>query len=325
MSDQRDGGIAWTDQTWNPTRGCWPVSPGCLHCYAAGVAARFSGPGQPYEGLAKRSVGKSLPQWTGEGAFVADHLADPLRWKRPRRVFVNSMSDLFFERFTIHQIAEVFAVMLLSPHHTYQVLTKRPERMLAVITAPEFYGLVLGYADILRAQRPELCNVGISNPALVPAPWIWLGVSTENQATADERIPLLLQTPAAVRFISAEPLLGPIDLTKVKIPGAPSPPWAGSALHRYRGFAERIDWVIIGGESGPRAREFDLGWGKGIVDQCQEAGVPCFFKQAGSNPVLSHKASDMPHRLSFADRKGGDLSELPLDLQVREFPEVRHG
>lgn len=291
MSDQREGGIAWTDQTWNPTRGCWPVSPGCSNCYAAAVAARFSGPGQPYAGLALHAPGK-LPQWTGEGAFIPDHLFDPLRWTRPRRVFVNSMSDLFFEKFTDYQVAEIFAVMLLSPRHTFQVLTKRPERMLSVVRAPDFYENVLAYAGIIRAQRPELTQIGISNPSLLPAPWIWLGVSVEDRKHGLPRIDLLRQTPAAVRFLSIEPQLE--DLGELDLTG--------------------IHWVIVGGESGYRARPFDIAWADSIVSQCRAAGVACFVKQLGSVPMASG------HRFKLGHTKSADPAEWPERLRVQEFP-----
>lgn len=128
MADQRNGGIAWTDETWNAVRGCSVVSSACKFCYAARQAARFSGKGQPYEGLARMT--DAGPRWTGEVRLVPEHLADPVRWKRPRRIFVNSMSDLFHEKLDDLDIARVFGAMALAQHHTFQILTKRPERML---------------------------------------------------------------------------------------------------------------------------------------------------------------------------------------------------
>lgn len=259
MSDQRDGGIAWTDETWNPIRGCSRVSPGCENCYAERMAARFCGPGQPYEGLAKDG------RWTRRVRLVEERLCDPLRWKRPRRVFVNSMSDLFHEDLDLDDIARVFAVMDLAAQHTFQVLTKRPGRM----------------SDYMRA-RYDVC----------PAPDnIWLGVSVEDQQRADERIPLLTNTPAALRFISCEPLLGPVSL---------------------RRFQRKIGWVIAGCESGPGARPMDLEWVRSLRDQCVAAGVPFFFKQAIVNgrkdpaPWLDGRPwAEFPARALHREREGG--------------------
>lgn len=177
--------IEWTDKSWNPVRGCTRVSHGCEHCYAERQAHRFSGSGQPYEGLTE--IGPKGPRWNGKIRLVPELLEEPLRWRKPCRVFVNSMSDLFHEAVPDRFISEVFAVMNTARRHTFQVLTKRPERM-------------------LRLGTDQKLIYAMSN--------VWLGVSVEDQKTADERIPLLLQTPAAVRFVSAEPLLSHIDLSK---------------------------------------------------------------------------------------------------------------
>lgn len=313
--------IEWTDATWNPVRGCSRVSPGCEHCYAEGVAARFSGPGLPYEGLARRSS-RGLPQWTGEVRLVPEHLADPLRWTRPRRVFVNSMSDLFHEKLADEVIDSVFAVMLLSPRHTFQVLTKRADRMRRYFERLGAYALILRAADRIRAEHPELAQVGISDPRLVPAPWIWLGVSVEDQQRADERIPDLLCTPAAVRFVSYEPALGPVDFS----------PWVfdreaaiekamfgAAAMSQDQADAViecSLDWVIVGGESGPRARPFDVAWALRVVDQCEAAGVACFVKQLGARPL------DVGVPRSLKSRKGNDMSEWPMSIRVREMPKA---
>jgi protein gp37 len=288
VADQRDGGIAWTDETWNPIRGCSRVSPGCENCYAERVAARFSGKGQPYEGLAEMHNGK--PRWTRKARLVPEKLAEPLRWKRARRIFVNSTSDLFHETLSVEDIARIWAVMLLAPHHTYQVLTKRPHFMRATLTNPSFYQRVLRAAEPLRARWPELTGIGISDPTNFPAKWIWLGVSVEDQQRADERIPLLLNTPAAVRFISAEPLLGPVDLGALMTRSVPFPPPT-----RGRRFVS-LDWVIAGAESGPGARAMSEDWVRSLRDQCAEAGVSFFLKQFAtatgkkiSLPVLDGK------------------------------------
>lgn len=295
-------GIEWTEATWNPVRGCTRVSEGCRNCYAERVASRFSGPGMPYEGLAQ--VTPSGPRWTGQVRLVEEHLEDPIRWKKPRRIFVNSMSDLFHEGLSDAQIDRVFAVMAMSPHHTFQVLTKRPERMLEYLTAPIGFSLrrkgrVYSTADEMRAQLPRTQQRQIDTQRREwPLPNVWLGTSAEDQKTADQRIPLLLQTPAAVRFISAEPLLGPIDLTRVAFRDNGKNPshwdyecWWLDALAgaQYKGDQNgdvdveinRLDWVIVGGESGPGARPMHPNWPIAIRDQCQDASVPFFFKQHG--------------------------------------------
>jgi protein gp37 len=249
-----------------------------------------------------------------------ERLDQPLRWTKPRRVFVNSMSDLFHESVPSEFICAVFGVMALTPQHTYQVLTKRPDRMrswlIAAGSAPFLYTRGHpGYEHITR-QFP-----GGYPETSWPLPNVWLGVSVEDQDTADERVPLLLQTPAAVRFVSYEPALGPVDLRHrlgaCVFTGAD--PWATG-----RG----LDWVIVGGESGPKARACNVEWIHETVHQCSTAGVACFVKQMGSNVTLSTDEIErmtglraaVPHRWNPRDRKGGDMQEWPSDLRVREFP-----
>ena len=215
-------GIEWTDATWNPIIGCSRVSEGCRNCYAEGIAGRFGqGKQTVYSGLTQIVNGR--PVWTGK-IVETRQLLQPLIWRQPKRVFVNSMSDLFHESVTDEQRDRIFAVMALCPQHTFQVLTKRPERMLKY-----FHDLNEDVDAIGRAVRvcmwvdtQVLKQIPTEEQfdalAQVPKglPNVWLGVSVENQATADERIPLLLQTPAAVRFISAEPLLGPVNLSSIR-------------------------------------------------------------------------------------------------------------
>jgi protein gp37 len=268
--------IEWTDATWNPLRGCSRVSEGCRNCYAERVAARFSGKGQAYEGLAvMKDTG---PHWTGEVRLVEEHLADPLRWKRPRRIFVNSMSDLFHESVPDEWIDRIFAVMAYAKQHTFQVLTKRPGRM------AEYFGFVTerrreGMRDFYRGLMAGMTSRDKPREApritKWPLPNVWLGVSVENQKTADERIPLLLRTPAAVRFVSAEPLLGPVDLWEagMKINGR---------LNARTGERAFLDWVIVGGESGSCSRPMHPDWARSLRDQCEAAGVAFFFKQWGN-------------------------------------------
>lgn len=207
--------IDWTDATWNPTRGCSKVSPGCDHCYAIREAIRHSGPGRPYEGLVKRNPNN----WTGEVHVIEHKLLEPLSWKRPRMIFVDSMSDLFHDAIPFEVIDTVFAVMWNAQWHTFQVLTKRAERMAAYFADPQRQTLIAWAAwKLLKATKPE--QAGLVDPADIYADmtWplgnVWLGVSAENQKYYDERLPHLLQCPAAVRFVSLEPLLGDIDLFK---------------------------------------------------------------------------------------------------------------
>jgi protein gp37 len=317
--------IEWTDATWNPVRGCSRVSEGCRNCYAEGVAARFSGPWQAYEGLAKMTP--QGPRWTGKVSLVGNHIADPLRWDKPRRIFVNSMSDLFHSELSNENIALIFAVMACAPKHTFQCLTKRPERM------REFMAW-LG-EEPWKTMHRALAVSGVAFPPWVgengevlfdrlnnaswPLPNVWLGTSVENQRAADERVPYLLQTPAVVRFLSCEPLLGPVNLEpwicepfrcrtcgSWKIGYDPNPKnlpphdpdrpvCAFGCVMTGEPGTERcrdcnsvnvenlrgLDWVIVGGESGHGARPMHPAWARSLRDQCTEAGVPLFFKQWG--------------------------------------------
>jgi protein gp37 len=270
------------------------------------VAARFSGPGLPYEGLAVNTP--DGPRWTGEVRLIEEHLNDPLRWKRPRRIFVNSMSDLFHEKLSAVDIGRIFNVMGAAKQHTFQVLTKRPERM----------------RDIVRAYYDA---TGPAGSTYQPYPNVWLGVSTEDQATVDDRIPFLLDTPAAVRWVSYEPALGPVTLPVCR---TFRPDHNGECLTCDEWADEHdrpgIDWVVIGGESGPGARPFDLAWARTVIAQCKVAGVPVFMKQMGADPrVTLPTLPGVPIHVILKDRKGGDVSEWAADLRVRDYPEVAHG
>lgn len=273
-------GIEWTDATWNPIRGCSRVSEGCRNCYAEGVAKRFSGQGLPYEGLIA-----SGGQWSGQIKIV-DHLLDwPLRKRNPQRIFVNSMSDLFIKNIPYAVIDRIFAVMALADNHTFQVLTKRPERMQDYLSskgleerigeaASKFHYVRPGttkFPDCIRARFNEVTRQ-YDNICKLPLPNVWLGVSVEDQATADERIPLLLQTPAAVRWISAEPLLGDITIVEYLEPEG----W-------FNDFPDGcgLNWVVVGGESGRNARPMHPAWARSLRDQCEAAGVAFLHKQNG--------------------------------------------
>jgi protein gp37 len=261
MSDKT--GIEWTEATWNPVTGCSKVSQGCKHCYAERDWPRM----------------QHVPAYAGrkftDVACHPDRLDIPLRWTKPRLIFVNSMSDLFHESVPDDFIDRVFAVMALAKQHTFQVLTKRPERMLAYLSD-------LGLrAELIGIEAEAIGGIDRHTEDLkqrwpLPLQNVWLGVSVEDQKAADERIPLLLQTPAAVRWISAEPLLGPIDLRR-----STGYPWIGGKFADGRKFDGLLDWVVVGGESGNNARPMHPNWARGLRDQCAAAEVPFLFKQWG--------------------------------------------
>ncbi len=320
--------ISWTDCTWNPVRGCSRVSTGCEHCYAERPAGRFRKTSQGWH-------------WTGEVRLIAQELETPLRWTKPRRIFVTSMSDLFQESVSEDLIDAVLAVMALAPQHTFQVLTKRPARMLAYLTERCPPPLAPGWtgpgprrdppAEMARADRHQqilttaerLLHGPLGKQARFwtsdgrphshaqpwPLPNVWWGVSIENQDTVDARIPWLLQTPAAVRFVSYEPALAAVDL----VPYLDEHGWTTAGAHRG------LDWVICGGESGPQARPCDLAWLRSVVQQCQAAGVACWVKQLGSRPC------DGSRRVLAHHNAGADPAEWPEDLRVQQWPEVSHG
>ena len=274
--------IEWTDATWNPIRArnretggvghyCVHVSEGCRNCYAERMQPRFRNPIR-YAAQDREKVNLFLDRKT---------LEQPLRWREPRMVFVCSMTDLFLEDHPDEWIDAVFAVMALCPQHTFQVLTKRPERMREYMASIDngdgarLEGLRNALIEYM-AQKIYYQRTG-EDPLMwlavnLPLPNVWLGVSTENQAAANRRIPPLLDTPALVRFVSAEPLLGPADLTFYM-----SEFETDNNGPTYPG----LDWIIVGGESGPGARPMHPDWARSFRDQCQGAGVPFFFKQWG--------------------------------------------
>jgi protein gp37 len=303
-------GIAWTNATWNPIRGCSRISRGCVHCYAETVAHRFSGPGQPYEGLLKISVsGRSVPVWNGTIYYAEEHLLDPLRWQTPRRIFTNSMSDLFHENLSDAIRDRIFAVMLMASRHHFQVLTKRPAIMRAYMRdAPS---RIAKAVHSLRDGSPKrLLNSGPSPTEIdgwFPLANVALGVSVEDQDAADNRIPELMRTPAALRFISAEPLLSDLNL---------DPFLAPHLWHDLGDPPVSLDWVIAGGESGNRVRFCDIRWLRSIVAQCMAERVPVFVKQLGSNPF------DGPTPFPVRASKGDDPGEWPEDLRVQQYPTV---
>ncbi len=308
--------IAWTEKTWNPVRGC-SMAPGsedggCLFCYAARMAARnlpeLKSPttGSPFAilrttGRTKNGRPERVPRWTGDVELIENALYKPMHWRKPRRVFVNSMSDLFHEKLREEDIFSVFHVMGMCPRHTFQVLTKRNRRLLDLLRDRFWRNLnsqeIAGdhYALLERGATPRPGDLEF-------LPNVWLGVSIENQKTARLRIMDLLLTPAARRFVSFEPALDRVDLTPF--------------LEARR----RIDWVIIGGESGPGARPFKLEWVRFMIRQCKAAGVPIFVKQLGACPI-AETPRDQTWLDALTDLKGENIEEWPPDLRIRQYPE----
>lgn len=308
--------IQWTEETWNPVRGCTVVDTECANCYAAAVATRFSGPGLAYEGLARRSSRRSLPQWTGDVRFVPEKLAEPLHWRRPRVVFANSMSDLFHDGFSFEQIAAVFGVMASASSSAFQVLTKRPER------ARDFFHWIgpesgaryrVGMHARLLLGAEEAHRVDPRHGPW-PLPNVGLGVSVGRHESAVVRVPLLLELPAAWRFVSYEPALGPVAFA----------PWMIELPRK----APRLDWIIVGGEScdeRERARPFDVGWARSVIGEGAAYQVPVFVKQLGARPyyrtpIAPLAPSDDRLDLNLRDDHGGDWREWPEDLRVRQYP-----
>lgn len=304
MSDRTK--IEWTRSddgtpgaTWNPVTGCTklsPASPGCQNCYASTFAERFRGaPGHYFE----RGFDVQLRP---------EKLDQPIRWRKPRRIFVNSMSDLFHDDVPTDFIAKVFAIMALAPQHTFQLLTKRHGRMGALLRDGEFQQQV--YDAWGQLEMPK------GRPSMEDWPWsgwplpnVWLGVSAEDQKRADLRIAALLDTPAAARFVSAEPLLGAINLPSHWLhPVMRTPSPENNAIGRRIGKAHGvgfIDWVIVGGESGPGARPMHPDWARSLRDQCVAAGVPFLFKQWGETVPLGQMTDEARRR--WDDHHGCDV------------------
>jgi protein gp37 len=274
-----DSTIEWTEKTWNPIVGCSKVSPGCAHCYAELVhKTRLSGQG----------AYPDFKPWTPENAehnvtLVPERLDQPIRWRKPAMIFVNSMSDLFHELVSGEYVAQVFAVMASAPQHTFQVLTKRPERMALMLADPEWrnrYALA-----IANLERP-----GFTPPLATPWPLpnVWLGTSIESWRF-NGRADHVRRTPAAVRFISAEPLLGPV-IVRCDCPGPTIA--AGSHLPgcaaAYSLDLDGIDWLIVGGESGPEHRPMQIRWARHLRDAALHTETAFFFKQWGGQTAKAN-------------------------------------
>lgn len=275
--------------TWNPITGCTLASPGCQYCYAADLAATRLSSHPSRAGLTRRNAA-GVAAWTGEVRLNTQWLDQPLRWGRPRRIFVCAHADLFHEAVPDEWIDRVFAVMALAPQHTFQVLTKRAARMRDYFAKIRHEG---GHCDsmaIIWERALEMASdydrLDFYQPRVRTLPNVWLGVSAEDQQRADERIPDLLATPAAVRFGSFEPLLGPLELTRIR------PRIFAATVNALTGRwqwddgpsrkeSAALDWIIVGGESGRYARPMHPDWARSLRDQAQAAGVPFLFKQWG--------------------------------------------
>lgn len=277
MSNKSKSGIAWTERTWSPVVGCTKVSDGCKFCYAER---------EVNSGWSKNPKSIFYGRDFTDVRCHEDKLGQPLHWKTPSRIFVCPRADLFHDLVPDAFLDQVFAVMALCPQHSFQCLTKRPKRM---------RDYMLGVQDRARAQK-AMFSVDLHNPLHClgvlrddyqgarawPLPNVWLGVTAENQDAANERLPLLMQTPAAVRWVSCEPLLGPVDLMQIEHPNYNMPAdMLTGCDSRAPCDAGTLDWVVVGGESGPNARPMHPLWAQDLRDQCGEAETPFFFKQWG--------------------------------------------
>lgn len=331
----RNTPIEWCDHSWPVVNGCRRCSPGCEHCYAERLIATRLRHMPKYKGLA--IYNEFGPKWSGESRLWPSDLDAPLRAKKPGKIFVADMGDLFYEQVTNEEIAAVFGVMMACPHHTFQVLTKRAKRM-----RKWFEEVPINVIDYIRDAAEDVFakqhyDMTAANRRAIaaghramrgqkgwPLPNVWLGVSVENQEYAEKRIPELLTTPAATRFVSYEPALGPVDfyaylkselrdqcLTELKSATLPG-----------------LDWIICGGESGIGARPFDIGWATAVRDQCEKAGVAFFLKQLGKHPqidgidVAYDPSVDAWQPGKLVSKKGSDWDEWPERLRVRQFPKA---
>lgn len=360
MADK--SGIEWTDATWNPTTGCSRVSAGCDNCYAIAQSARVEAMQDAQGRFPNAYTGTTRVKPSGRRDFTGrvnlqfDRLDQPIWWRRPRKIFVNSMSDLFHPGVPKHFVARVFATMALTPHHTYQILTKRPSRMRTMLYEDErvppsrrFSAIIascvrpaLAYlSEIERAQRPSFEALTQEHPCGTrtlkeyPLRNVLLGTSVENEKVAVERVHALLETPAHRRFLSMEPLLGDVswytvsgewtDRINISAPqdAYEAHPWTNCEVLRG------IDWIILGGESGPGARKTHLEHMIHQVRAVEHVNVlraraqpyveplAVFVKQLGSRPFLRGVPYPMQH-----SRKGGDIRDFPDVLRVRDFPSL---
>jgi protein gp37 len=365
--------------SWNPVVGCSPVSAGCTHCWAARLASTRLAHLPEYKGLTEPTVimsanppgsGPGPSIWTGQTRFLPDRLGEPLRRRQPSGIAVGLMGDIGHPTIRDVDRFRIWLTMARASWHQFFVLTKRPaelsrfiQRWCSVEEDTLEPRLARGPEDVRRCYRSERARLfadmlegmgepppgaayptfdWMEGPRWLPSilPNVAIGVSMEDQATADERIPELLQIPAAVRFVSAEPLLGPVNFCEVWMPDGDG---LGSTLKNLGGTGTGIDWIVVGGESGSQARPCSVDWIRSIVGQCREAGVPCWVKQLGTNCVDrndagfdgaegewptgtrtrgSERFQGAPTRIDLRDRAGADPSEWPEDLRVRQMLEA---
>lgn len=354
-----DTSIEWASKVWNPLAGCSVVSPGCTNCYAMKMAARIeamaAGRGQTsaYDGLTRKT--KAGAVWTGEVRLVESALLQPLRWKKPQRIFVNSMSDLFHEDVPDEWIDQILAVAALTPQHTYMILTKRSARMRAYMADPAMAKRVIHAAFKIDCEGGAwmAADHEIAGDPIFPLPNVWLGVSAEDQDRLEQRAEDFARTPAAVHFVSAEPLLGELDFCNIQLPGRRNLDLLAGVITRDGvglDFVHPAGLVIVGGESGPKARDCWVPNVRSIVRQCTDTGTPVFVKQLGARVIDRNDAGfdgeeehhwpetdpddveedlsgyrdgyqGAPVRVRLKDRKGGDMAEWPADLRIRQLPQ----
>jgi protein gp37 len=289
--------ISWTNCVWNPITGCSTASAGCRNCYASRLAGRLALMGQAvkYGGLTNKINGKIV--WTGDVRLSADTLLTPLSWRKPKLIFVNSMSDWAHKRMPKAWRDQILAVAALAPQHVFQALTKRAGIARDYLNDPKTPGRVEAEMRNIATRQ------GMEPPTLVwPLPNWWSGVSVENQEAADERLPIVGETCAAVRFASVEPMLGPVQLGKN---------------------ADCLEWLICGGESGPGARPFAVEWADTLVKECQQQAIAVFVKQLGKRPTFNGADLVILNESGRKDGHGGEPEAWPAELQhlnVREFP-----
>lgn len=333
--------IEWTGKTWNPIRArnretgkvgwhCEKVSPACANCYAETMNVQGgNNPGRFGTGI------RYAVDQTSKIEFFLDEktLMAPLHWKKPTSIFPCSMTDLYGSWVPDEWLDQIYAVIAITEQHTYQILTKRPERRREYMkdSAPLRNGRVCHqFGELMRRSK-----MGSAIWTGWPLPNVWEGISVGNQEEADKMIPILLDTPAAVRWVSYEPALAGVDFTSYLTAScdmghAHSAKWRGTSCVTCDGIISGgLDWLVVGGESGPGARPFNVQWARDVIAQCKASGVPCFVKQFGSAPHcdkarISHRGDPLPSTDGFwrflNDRKGGDMSEWPEDLRVREYP-----
>ncbi|KKN78113.1 hypothetical protein LCGC14_0353400 [marine sediment metagenome] len=290
--------IEWTDKTWNPTTGCTKVGPGCANCFIVRTPPFY------YNRRKFERVGTEM---TTGVILHPERLEHPLKWRKPQRIFVNSLSDLFHEDVPDEFIDQVFAVMALAPQHTFQILTKRPERMVQWFAYSQAFRTRADRVSEALADWYGLDHEAYDPTSIWPFSNVHLYVSVENQYWADKRLPFLMQTPAAVRGVSYEPALKRVELSDYLD--------AGYESGGPQGWIPQpsLDHIIIGGESGPRARPFDIEWARSTVAQCKVAGVAVFVKQMGSVWAKENGIKNDP--------KGGNMQHWPEDLRIRQSPE----